>query len=180
MASQEIALAPWTFHATGLGRQMIAKAKLDRLDIKILHALQDDARLSSGDLAKRVSLTTSPCWRRVKHLEKIGVIRGYHAKLDVAKLGLGVTAFVFLSLEKVDTAKLDRFERAVVALPEILSCHRVSGHFDYQLLVAAEDLNAYGTYAKEYLNGLPFVKEVYTSFVLDEVKSQVSPPFPVG
>ncbi|MDE2430804.1 MAG: Lrp/AsnC family transcriptional regulator, partial [Burkholderiales bacterium] len=80
-----------------------AKVKLDRIDRNILEALQEDARLSSANLAERVSITPSPCWRRVKRLEEEGVIRGYHARLDPEKLGYQVTAFVHISLDKKDT-----------------------------------------------------------------------------
>lgn len=156
------------------------KVRLDRVDLQILRALQEDARLSSAELADRVSLTPSPCWRRVKQLEESGVISGYHAKVNVESLGYAITAFVFLSLEKLDTARLDEFEKAVLSLPEVLACYRVSGHFDYQLLVVSKDLNTYGTYAKDRINGLPYVKEVYTSFVLHEVKSQVCAPLSAG
>ncbi len=156
------------------------KVRMDRVDLQILRALQEDARLSSAELADRVSLTPSPCWRRVKQLEESGVISGYHAKVNVESLGYAITAFVFLSLEKLDTARLDEFEKAVLSLPEVLACYRVSGHFDYQLLVVSKDLNTYGTYAKDRINGLPYVKEVYTSFVLHEVKSQVCAPLSAG
>ena len=159
---------------------MGSKVRMDRVDLQILRALQEDARLSSAELADRVSLTPSPCWRRVKQLEESGVISGYHAKVNVESLGYAITAFVFLSLEKLDTARLDEFEKAVLSLPEVLACYRVSGHFDYQLLVVSKDLNTYGTYAKDRINGLPYVKEVYTSFVLHEVKSQVCAPLSAG
>lgn len=157
-----------------------SKVKLDRTDRKILEALQEDARLSSADLAERVSLTPSPCWRRVKRLEEEGVIRGYHARLDSEKLGYQVTAFVHISLDKKDTEHLQAFERAVLTIPQVLACHRISGRYDHQLMVVAEDLAAYGAFAEAHINGLPSVKEVYTSFVLREVKAPVNPPLPLG
>lgn len=155
---------------------MASQTKLDRFDMKIINALQQDARLSSAELAERVSLTASPCWRRVKVLEETGVITGYHAKVNSASLGYAVTAFVFLSLERLDKRHLEEFEKAVLGLSNVLSCHRVSGRFDYQLLVIAEDLNLYGTYSMDYINSLPHVKEMYTSFVLHEIKGQVAAP----
>lgn len=153
-----------------------APLKLDLIDLKIIRALQEDARLSSAELAERVSLTASPCWRRVKQLEDAKVISGYHAKIDSERLGYAVKAFVFVSLERLDSGRLLEFENAVRNLPEVLSCYRVSGQFDYQLLVVSKDLGSFGAYAKDYVNALPFVKDVYTSFVLEEVKSEVSPP----
>lgn len=155
------------------------KVKLDRIDRRILEELQNDARLSSADLAERVSLTSSPCWRRVKRLEEEGVICGYQARLDSQKLGYQVTAFVHISLDNKGTEHVQAFERAVQAIPQVLACHRISGRYDHQLMVVAEDLIAYGAFAETYINGLPSVKEVYTSFVLREVKAPANPPLPV-
>lgn len=139
--------------------------------MQILQELQGNARLSSADLAERVSLSTSPCWRRVKRLEEDGVIRSYGARLDAAKLGYQVTAFVHISLDKKDTRNIQDFERAAQAIPQVLSCHRISGRYDYQLMVVSEDLQAYGEFAENFINSLPSVKEVYTSFVMREVKA---------
>jgi DNA-binding Lrp family transcriptional regulator len=153
-------------------------SRLDRVDLQILEELQGNARLSSADLAERVSLSTSPCWRRVKRLEEEGVIRSYQARLDPGKLGYQVTAFVHISLDKKDTRHLQEFERAVQAIPQVLSCHRISGRYDYQLMALAEDLEAYGVFAESCINALPSVKEVYTSFVMREVKAPGSLPLP--
>lgn len=152
--------------------------QLDRVDRLILEELQGNARLSSADLAERVSLSTSPCWRRVKRLEEEGVIRAYQARLDPAKLGYQVTAFVHISLDKKDTRHLQVFERAAQAIPQVLSCHRISGRYDYQLMAVAEDLQAYGVFAETRINALPSVKEVYTSFVMREVKAPGTVPMP--
>ena len=154
------------------------RVKLDRIDRRILEELQADARLSSADLAERVSLTTSPCWRRVKRLEEEGLISGYHARLDAQRLGYQVTAIVQVSLDKKDAESLNAFETAVQAIPQVLACLRISGRYDHQLVVVAEDLEAYGGFAENYINGLPSVKEVYTSFVLKEVKAAANPPLP--
>lgn len=152
--------------------------QLDRVDRRILEELQGNGRLSSADLAERVSLSTSPCWRRVKRLEEEGVIRAYQARLDPAKLGYQVTAFVHISLDKKDTRHLQAFERAALAIPQVLSCHRISGRYDYQLMAVAEDLQAYGIFAETRINALPSVKEVYTSFVMREVKAPGTVPMP--
>ena len=109
------------------------RIKLDRVDRKILEALQDNARLSSAELADLVALTASPCWRRVKRLEEAGVISAYQARLDARKLGYEVMAFVFITLDKNQTQYIQEFEQAVLGIPQILACHRVSG------LVRADD-----------------------------------------
>ncbi|WP_426192729.1 Lrp/AsnC family transcriptional regulator [Massilia sp. DWR3-1-1] len=156
----------------------VSRVTLDRIDRKILQALQADARLSSADLAERVALTASPCWRRVKRLESDGVICAYEARLDPKKLGYHVTAFISVSLEKSHTQLVHEFEAAVAAIPQVLSCHRISGRYDHLLMVVSEDLEAYGLFAEKYINGLPGIKEVYTSFVLKEVKAPTNPPLP--
>jgi len=150
----------------------MSTAKLDQVDLRILSELQDNARLSSADLAERVSLSTSPCWRRVKRLEEEGVISGYHAHIDPAQLGFQVTAFVYISLDRKDADSMRAFEAAVQTVDQVLSCHRISGRYDYQLMALAEDLQAYGVFGETYINALPGVKEVYTSFVMREVKAQ--------
>ncbi|MGT2432140.1 Lrp/AsnC family transcriptional regulator [Cupriavidus basilensis] len=148
------------------------KPGFDRTDMQILAALQVDGRLSSAELAERVSLTPSPCWRRVKRLEDEGVIRGYRAELDVKKLGFDVTAFVLISLDQKAAERVREFEDAVRRIPEVLSCHCVSGRYDHQLTVIARDLDAFGELTRYVLGSLPGVKEVYTSFVLKEVKGR--------
>ena len=152
------------------------RIKLDRIDRKILTALQANARLSSAELADLVALTPSPCWRRVKRLEEEGVISAYQARLDTRKLGYEVMAFVFITHDKNQTQYIHEFEQAVLAIPQILACHRVSGRYDHQLTVVAEDLESYGLFAEKFINGLPSVKEVYTSFVLKEAKAHSNPP----
>jgi DNA-binding Lrp family transcriptional regulator len=156
------------------------KVKLDRTDRKILEALQEDARLSSAELAERVALTTSPCWRRVKRLEEEGVITGYQARIDPERLGYQVKAFVYISLDLQGAQHLQAFERAVMGIPQVLACHRISGRYDHQLVVVAEDLQAYGAFAEANINTLPYLKEIYTSFVLREVKSVTNPPLPAA
>ncbi|WP_201747204.1 Lrp/AsnC family transcriptional regulator [Glaciimonas sp. PCH181] len=142
----------------------------DRTDMQILAALQVDGRLSSAELAERVSLTPSPCWRRVKRLEDEGVIRGYRAEINPKKLGFDVTAFVYISLDKKGAESVREFEDAVRQVPEVLSCHCISGRYDHQLTVIARNLEAFGELTRHVLGSLPGVKEVYTSFVLKEVK----------
>jgi Lrp/AsnC family leucine-responsive transcriptional regulator len=144
--------------------------KFDPTDMQIVAALQVNGRLSSAELAERVSLTPSPCWRRVKRLEDEGVIRAYRAEVDVKKLGFGVNAFVWISLDKKDADHVKKFEDAVRDIPEVLTCHCVSGRYDHQLQVIARDLDAFGDLARYVLGSLPGVKEVYTAFVLKEVK----------
>ena len=153
-------------------------SRLDRTDLRILRELQRDARLSTTELAERVSLTASPCWRRLKALETDGFIRGYRTVIDPRKLGYGVTAFVSVLLESHSKELGIAFERAVFDIPEILSCHNVSGHYDFLLQVLAKDLESFGDFARDHIRCLPGVKEMNSSFSLKEVKGNKEIPLP--
>ncbi|AOW11744.1 AsnC family transcriptional regulator [Hydrogenophaga crassostreae] len=142
----------------------------DAIDRQLLTALQKNGRTTVGELAELVSLSQSPCWRRVRQLEDSGIIAGYHARLDRKLLGYGVLGFVHLAMADHTLEKADAFEREVVALPQILSCHNLSGRFDYQLEVVARDLEAFAEFVRNNIRGLPGVREISTSFSLKEVK----------
>ena len=146
-------------------------AALDRYDIAILRELQMDARLSNAELAARIGLSAAPTWRRVRWLEEQGYITGYHAEIDRRKIGLGVLAFVRIDADR-NTAEATRvLEEAIRRLPEVISCHYISGSGTFELQVMATDLDAFSRFALDALMGLPHVKDVHTSFSLGEVKS---------
>ncbi|MFB9125799.1 Lrp/AsnC family transcriptional regulator [Paraburkholderia dipogonis] len=149
---------------------------LDRADQQILAALQSDARLSSAELSEKVNLSTSPCWRRVKRLESLGVITGYHARVDPVQLGYVVTALVQVSLIQRNLDHMRVFEMAVRPLQEVIACYSISGEYDYQLIVVAKSPTEFGDFARAHINACTSVKDVCTSFVVKEVKSLVAPP----
>ncbi|MFZ4649978.1 MAG: Lrp/AsnC family transcriptional regulator [Rubrivivax sp.] len=144
---------------------------LDRFDIAILRALQDDARLSNVDLAARIGLSPAPTWRRVRRLEEQGFITGYRAEIDRRKIGLGVLAFVRVDAERNNAAAARALEAAIRRLPEVVACHYISGTGTFELHVVATDLDAYSRWTMETLFKLPFVKDLHTSFSLGEVKA---------
>jgi DNA-binding Lrp family transcriptional regulator len=144
--------------------------KLDGVDKKLLSALQSNGRTTVGELAELVSLSQSPCWRRVKQLEESGLIEGYTARLNRQKLGYGVTGFVQLQMDNHTPQAGESFERAVVALPQVLSCHNLSGRYDYQLEVVGTDLESFAEFVRTHIRALPGVREISTSFSLKEVK----------
>ncbi|POA17696.1 AsnC family transcriptional regulator [Pseudomonas sp. FW300-N1A1] len=149
---------------------------LDRTDKALLIALQGNARLTVAELADQVALTTSPCWRRVKLLEESGVITGYQAVLSPKALGYGVTAFVSVMMESHSQDMARTFEQRLLEIPEIVACHNVSGRYDFLLEVVAKDLESFGEFAREVLQTLPAVKEIYSSFSFKSVKpSRVVP-----
>lgn len=152
--------------------------ELDRIDRQILRELQADARLTMAELAERVALSPSPCWRRVQLLERGGHIAGYHARLDRRRLGLGVHGFVSLRMENHTQKMAESFERQVVAIPEVLACQNLSGQYDYQIELVAADHEAFARLVREKIRTLPGVKDISTSFTLKEVKAGGALPVP--
>lgn len=152
------------------------RSAIDAVDRQLLVALQRNGRSTVGELAEQVSLSPSPCWRRVKQLEDSGVIAGYHARLDRQRLGYGVLGFVQLAMHDHTPAMTSAFEREVVALPQVLACHNLSGRYDYQVEVVAQDLESFADFVRSRIRGLPGVREISTSFSLKEVKRSIELP----
>ncbi len=149
---------------------------LDKFDLAILNELQADARLTNAELASRVGLSAAPCWRRVRALEEAGFIKGYRAELDRQKIGLGVLAFVRLDAERNTGDATRVLEEAVRQLPEVISCHYISGTGTFELQVVAQDLDSFSRFALQRLINLPNVKDLHTSFSLGEVKASSTLP----
>ena len=149
---------------------------LDKYDVAILQELQADARLTNAELAQRVGLSAAPCWRRVRALEEAGFIKGYRAEIDRHKIGLGVLAFVRLDAAQVNATELRRLETAIRAIPEIVSCHYISGAGTFELQVVSKDLESFSLFARKVLINLPNVKDLHTSFSLGEVKASSALP----
>ncbi len=139
--------------------------------------LQEDGRLSNADLAERVSLSPSPCWKRLKRLETTGVIRGYQAVLERRALGLGVVAFVSISLENHNEKTCRAFEAGVMAMPEVVACHNTTGQHDYLVQIIATDFDAYSEFVRNRLRTLPGVQEMLSTLSMHEVKSSSKLPF---
>ncbi|WP_374522134.1 Lrp/AsnC family transcriptional regulator [Hydrogenophaga sp.] len=149
---------------------------LDKFDIHILQELQADGRLTNAELASRVGLSAAPCWRRVRALEEAGYIRGYRADIDREKVGLGVLAFVRLDAERNHGDVTRQLEKAIRAIPEVVSCHYISGSGTFELQVVSRDLNHFSQFTREVLINLPNVKDLHTSFSLGEVKASATLP----
>jgi Lrp/AsnC family transcriptional regulator, leucine-responsive regulatory protein len=151
---------------------------LDKFDIHILSQLQTDGRLTNAELSNRVGLSPAPCWRRVRRLETEGYISGYHAALNRHKLGLGVIAFVRIYADR-NTGEVTRaLKEQLTQMPEVMSCHHISGEGSFEITVMATDLEAYSRFAMDRLINLPHVKDLHTSFSLGEVKA--SHELPLG
>ncbi|OZI45802.1 Lrp/AsnC family transcriptional regulator [Bordetella genomosp. 5] len=149
---------------------------LDRVDRAILAALQRDGRLPISRLAEQVNLSETPCARRLKRLEQEGYIEGYRAVLSRKALDLGVIAFAQIRFNTHDRTVSDRFEREVLALPQIVACHNISGSADYLVQIVARDLETYGVFVRDVLRALPGVTSVESMLSLQEVKRDVGLP----
>jgi Lrp/AsnC family leucine-responsive transcriptional regulator len=149
---------------------------LDKFDLAILQELQSDARLTNAELAQRVGLSAAPCWRRVRALEEQGFIKGYRAEIDRRKIGLGVLAFVRLDADRNTGGLTQAMEEAIRKIPEVVSCHYISGTGTFELQVVARDLDSFSQFARDVLLHLPNVKDMHTSFSLGEVKASGALP----
>lgn len=152
---------------------------IDRYDQQILEILQLDGRINNQDLADRIGLSPSPCLRRVRALEDSGLIRGYHAVLDAKKLGLSLTALIFISMDQHTPERFANFEVSVALLPEVMECLLITGHdADYQLKVAVRDMDHYQDLLLNKLTRIEGVTGVHSSFVLRTVLNKTT--LPVG
>lgn len=150
--------------------------KLSRQDLAILDHLQQDGRISNRDLAAAVSLSPSPCWRRVRALEDGKVIRGYAALLDPERLGLNILAFAHVSLVDHHPETVQQFDQSIARATEVLECFMTSGDHDYMLKVITRDMAAYQAFLSEKLLRMPCVRTVNTSFALRQKKSSTRLP----
>jgi DNA-binding Lrp family transcriptional regulator len=154
----------------------LPKSVLDAIDRRILRHLQENARTTSAELAERAGISASPCWRRVKALEQRGVIRSYVTLLDPAALGLSISVFTSVSLEKQIEPALETFQRAVRKRPEVMECYLMTGDFDYLLRVVVPNLDAYERFLMDHLTRVPGVASIKSSFALKQVKYTTALP----
>lgn len=149
--------------------------KLDKFDFAILRALQADARISLNDLSQQVGLTSSPCWTRIKRMEEAGVIEGYSVRVNQAKIGLGDTVIVHVTLESHSDEALFEFGRALEAIPEVMEAFLVSGDYDYYVRIAVADTRDYERLLRERLYKIPGIRHSKSSFVLRQLKQSQLP-----
>ena len=149
---------------------------IDRIDLKILQALQQDGRLSNLKLAEQVALSPTAVLARVQRLSRDGYILGYEARLDPLKLGAGMMVFVEVLLDRTTPNVFDAFKAAVQVYPEIMECHMVAGGFDYLIKIRLPDMAAYRAFAGSALWQLPGVRETRTYAVMEEVKNTTQLP----
>lgn len=152
------------------------KVKLDRIDRKILHDLQDNGRMTNVELAQRAGISAPPCLRRVRALEEAGVIKGYHADIDAGTLGFGVTVFAQVGLSSQSETDLRKFEDLVKSWPLVRECYLVSGEADYILKIVAEDWDAYQKFLTSHLTTAPNVSHIKSALGIRVAKHKPGVP----
>ena len=148
---------------------------LDDIDRKILSAMQRDATLSMDALAERAGLSRNACWRRMRQMEEAGVIRGRVVLLDPALVGCALQVFVMVRTNSHDAAWMEKFDRAVRILPEIVGAHRMAGDLDYVLRVRVADVPAYDAFYKKLIALVP-LSDISASFVMEDIKDTTELP----
>lgn len=151
--------------------------KLDRFDRQILEILQEDGRISNQELADRISLSPSPCLRRVRALEEAGFIVGYCAMVDAKVLGLSLMALIHISMDQHIPERFKQFEAAIHEIPEVMECLLITGQAaDYQLKVVVRDMDAYQELLLNRITRIKGVTGVHSSFVLRRVVDKTALP----
>lgn len=151
---------------------------LDGIDLRILTALQGDGRLTNTELADKVGLSQSPCLRRVRRLEKEGFIRQYRAIVDRTAVGLSLTVFVEIKLDNASLEAAEALEREIVEIPEVVTCHMLSGDIDCLAEVVVPSVAAFQALLNDRLRRLPNVRDIRSNIALHRVKSEA--PMPLG
>ena len=148
----------------------------DAIDRRILEVIQEEARISNAELAVRVGLSPSPCWRRVRALEDAAVIRRYVTLVDAQAIGLPINVFATVTLEKQVERALERFERAVAERPEVMECYLMTGEFDYLLRIMVPSLGAYERFLMDHLTRIEGIASIKSSFALKQVRYKTALP----
>lgn len=152
--------------------------KLDKIDRKILEILQSNAKITNAQLAIDIGLSPAPTLERVKKLEKRGIISSYHAKLNAAKLGIGVTTFVLVSLKAHSKKHLEHFVGRINHIPEVIECHHITGSGDFVLKVISKDINSYQALMLEKVSDIDGVDNLQSMIVLSTFKDSKVMPIP--
>ncbi|MCX8491668.1 MAG: Lrp/AsnC family transcriptional regulator [Cyclobacteriaceae bacterium] len=154
------------------------KVKLDATDRKILEILQANSNITNAQLAQDIGLSPAPTLERVKKLENTGVIKSYHALVDMASIGLGVCTFVTASLKGHNKDNINRFMKEIKEIPEVIECHHVTGQYDFILKVVASDIPAYQNFMLEKLSNIEVVDSLQSTIILSTFKDSKSVPLP--
>jgi len=149
--------------------------EMDKTDVKILKLLQHDCNLAASDIAKKVGLSTSPCWKRISKLRESGIIKNQVSLLDASKLGFGLTAYVSIKTGEHSGAWLNEFSKTVTEMPEVMEFHRMAGDVDYMLKVIVADIDAFDKFYKRLI-GSSAINEVTSRFSMEKIKETTELP----
>lgn len=158
--------------------KIMPSVTIDPIDVRILARMQENARMTNVELAKAVHLSPSPCLARVKRLEQSGLIRRYVTLLDPVAMGLTVSVFIQVGLERQIESALDTFEREIASRPEVMECYLMTGDSDYLLRVLVPDVQALERFIVDFLSRIPGVGNIKSSFALKQVKYKTALPLP--
>lgn len=147
------------------------KHKTDRVDKKILEILQSDGRITNAQLSKEVGLSPAPTLERVKKLEQVGIIKGYHAELNPERIGLGVTTFVRVSLKSHNNTTIEKFVSAINDIKEVTECHHTTGSGDFILKVVARDISSYQRLMLERITNIEEIDDMESMVILSTFKN---------
>ncbi|MGA8261959.1 MAG: Lrp/AsnC family transcriptional regulator [Arenicellales bacterium] len=150
--------------------------KLSATDRAILQLIQHDANLSTAEIAEKVGLSQSPCWRRIRRLEEAGVIKRKVALLDHVSLGMEVVAFVSVKLSEHGRRNLEDFERRVARLPEVLECFTVTGDVDYILKIVSKDIRHFESFLRNEVMTMTMIRETHSAIAVTEIKDTTELP----
>ena len=154
----------------------MANIDLTSKDIAILRLLQQDASLTSTAIAERLSLSQSPCWRRINHIEQLGLIQRRVALLDRDKLGMEVVVFATVNLSAHGREQLEQFENEIRSFPEVLECYTMTGAWDYMLKIVTRDVRHYEQFIREHLLTMPLIREMHSHIAVTEIKNSTELP----
>ena len=149
----------------------MSELQLDAVDLQILRALQENARLTTKELAARVNLSTTPVFERMKRLGKSGFIKQYVAVLDAEKLGRGFTVFCSVKLKQMNRSVARDFISVIRDIPQVAECYNISGEYDYLLKIYAPDMKYYNEFIINVLGNISAIGSILSSFVMDEIKN---------
>jgi len=150
--------------------------QIDGIDAKILHLIQKNAALSVADIADKVGLSSSPCWRRIKRMEELGVIQERVTILNRKELGLDFEVFVAVKLALPNRDNMEKFEKAIAKMPEVVQCAVVTGAVDFMLRIVTKDMHAYDDFLREELLGIDLISDVQSRIVLRQSKETYALP----
>jgi len=149
---------------------------MDKKDIEILKLLQSDGRLTTAEIAERVNLSQSPCWRRISQYEQAGIIDKKVHLLNREKLGMEMVVFTSINLTITNSSSLEQFERAVIRFPEVMECYTMTGMIDYMLKVVTKDIRHYELFIRNHLAQLPNISAIHSHVSVTKIKDTTELP----